>query len=184
MPVLALDIGGTPHRWISDNEAVSYHATDSVAWSLGDTVVKYHGGTQKTGINSYIESTSILAIRGHGFNINKHGRVALTNRTLFGRDQYICAYCGRYFENYNQLSRDHIIPRSRGGLDVWENCVSSCKDCNCEKDNLTLAECGFTLLYLPYAPNRYEELILSNRNILADQMNYLRAGVPKHSRLQ
>jgi hypothetical protein len=39
------------------------------------------------------------------------------------------------------------------------------------------------LLYLPYVPNRHEHMILQNRRILADQMEYLMARVPKHSRL-
>jgi len=39
------------------------------------------------------------------------------------------------------------------------------------------------LLYLPYVPNHFENMILQNRNIIADQMEYLKAGIPKHSRL-
>ena len=47
----------------------------------------------------------------------------------------------------------------------------------------TLAAAGMPLLYVPYVPNRHEAFILANRRILADQMAFLLAGVPRHSRL-
>jgi len=183
MAVLALDVSGTPRQWIGYNDAISYWATNSVAWSLGDIVAKYHGGIQNNGTISYIETTSIIAIKGHGFNPHKHATVALSNRTLFGRDRHICAYCGGRFPNHNYLSRDHIMPRSRGGENTWMNVVTACKDCNSHKSNKTLKEAKMELLYVPYVPSHYENMILQNRNILADQMEYLMQGVPKHSRI-
>lgn len=183
MSVLALDISGIPRQWISYNEAITYHATNSVAWSMGEIVAKYRGGVQNDGSLSYIETPSIVAIKGHGFNPHKHAHVALSNRTLFGRDRYICAYCGGHFPNYNNLSRDHIMPRSRGGHNTWMNVVTACRDCNGKKGNKTLKEARMELLYVPYVPNHFENMILQNRNIIADQMEYLLAGVPKHSRI-
>lgn len=183
MSVLALDIAGTPRQWISHDAAITYHATRSVAWSLGDVVARYRGGVQRDGSHSYIESTSIIAIRGQGFNPHKHSRVALTNRTLFGRDRFVCAYCGLHEPNYHNLSRDHIMPRSRGGENTWLNVVTACRDCNSRKGNRTLRETGLELLYVPYEPSHWENMILQNRTILADQMEFLLQGVPKHSRI-
>jgi 5-methylcytosine-specific restriction endonuclease McrA len=183
MAVLALDISGVPRQWISYDNAIVYHAKDGVAWSLGDVVARYRGGIQPNGQLSYIETTSIIAIKGHGFNPNKHAKVTLNNRTLFGRDRNVCAYCGKYFPNFTSLSRDHILPRSKGGTNSWMNLVTSCKDCNAEKGNKTLKESRMELLYLPYVPSHFENMILQNRNILADQMEYLMAGLPKHSRI-
>lgn len=183
MSVLALDITGTPRQWISHEDAITYHAKQAVAWQLGSTVVRFRGGIQQDGRQSYLESTSIIAIRGHGFNPNKHSTVSLSNRTLFGRDRYVCAYCGGHFPNYHQLSRDHIVPKSRGGENTWMNVVTACRDCNSNKGSKTLTEAGMELLYLPYVPTHYENMILQNRNILADQMEYLLAGVPRHSRI-
>ena len=142
MSVLALDISGVPRQWISNDDAITYHAKDAVAWALGDVVAKYRGGLQKDGEMSYLETSSIIAIKGHGFNPYKHATVALSNRTLFGRDRYVCAYCGGH-----------------------------------------LKESRMELLYTPYAPSHYENMILQNRTIRADQMEYLLAGVPKHSRI-
>jgi 5-methylcytosine-specific restriction endonuclease McrA len=183
MAVLALDISGTPRQWISYDDAISYHATNSVAWSMGEIVAKYRGGIQNDGTMSYIETPSIIAVKGHGFNPHKHANVALSNKTLFGRDRYVCAYCGGHFPNFHNLSRDHIVPKSRGGENIWTNVVTACKDCNSKKGSKTLKEAGLELLYVPYAPNHYENMILQNRTILADQMDYLLAGVPKHSRI-
>ncbi len=182
--VLALDIQGTPRRWISPDEAIFYHATDSVAWHLGEVMVRYHGGMQKDGRQSYLESTSILAIKGHGFQPISKKNVVLSNRTLFGRDLFRCAYCGGHFPNYKDLSRDHIIPTYLGGANVWMNCVTSCKKCNSAKGHKTLKEVGMELLYVPYIPSHAEALLLQNRNILGDQMEFLMSKIPKYSRIR
>jgi len=183
MAVLALDISGIPRQWISFDDAISYHATDSVAWSMGEVVARYHGGMQKSGAVSYIETSSIIAIKGHGFDPHKHGKVQLSNKTLFGRDRHVCAYCGKHFVNFRDLSRDHIVPKSRGGLNTWMNVVTACKSCNAEKGSKTLKEAKMELLYVPYVPSHFENMILQNRNILTDQMEYLLSGVPKYSRI-
>ena len=183
MAVLALDISGIPRQWISYDDAISYWATDSVAWSMGDIVAKYRGGLQNDGTESYLETPSIIAIKGHGFNPHKHSHVALSNRTLFGRDRHICAYCGGHFPNHTSLSRDHIVPRYHGGENTWMNVITSCKTCNSKKGHKTLKEAKMELLYLPYEPNHWENMILQNRTILADQMEFLMAGIPKNSRL-
>ena len=183
MAVLALDISGTPRQWISNDDAISYWATDSVAWSMGEVIAKYHGGIQNDGTLSYLESPCIIAIKGRAFNPYKHAQVALSNRTLFGRDRNVCAYCGGHFANYHNLSRDHIHPRSKGGENSWMNVVTACKECNAKKGSKTLKEAGLELLYVPYEPNHFENMILQNRSILADQMDYLMSGVPKHSRI-
>lgn len=183
MNVLALDVGGIPRQWLNFEQAIMYHAKGQVAWTLGDTVAKFRGGLQNDGTESYLESPSIIAIKGgDGFNPAKFGRVVLTNKTLFARDKHVCAYCGNHFTS-NTLSRDHIVPVSRGGANVWMNVVTACKKCNSVKSDKTLKEARLELLYVPYEPNHYEHMILLNRNILADQMDYLKSGIPKHSRV-
>jgi 5-methylcytosine-specific restriction endonuclease McrA len=183
MTVLALDVSGVPRQWITHDDAITYQAKQAVAWSLGEIVAKYRGGTQKDGTPSYLETSSIIAIKGHGFNPYKHSTVALTNKTLFGRDRNICAYCGGHFLNVNHLSRDHIISKFLGGENTWTNVVSACKNCNSKKGHKTLKEARMELLYVPYVPTHFENMILQNRNILSDQMDYLLSGVPKNSRI-
>jgi 5-methylcytosine-specific restriction endonuclease McrA len=74
-------------------------------------------------------------------------RVPLTRAALMRRDNYRCAYCGRRAETI-----DHVIPRSRGGQHVWENCVASCTVCNHQKADRLLSELGWTLAVPPVVP--------------------------------
>ena len=106
----------------------------------------------------------------------------LNNRELFRRDRHMCAYCGSE-HGYFRLTRDHITPLSRGGRDTWMNVVTACRQCNGHKRNRLPQECGMELLYAPYVPNKAEYLILTNRRILADQMEFLKQHVASHSRL-
>ena len=101
---------------------------------------------------------------------------------LFRRDQHICAYCGNRFL-VGDLSRDHVQPVSKGGPNIWTNVVTACHSCNKYKDDRTPEQAGMELYYVPYTPNRAEWLILQNRKILADQMDFLIAKVPRESRL-
>lgn len=178
--VLTLDSAGIPQRWSTWEEGVIYKVKDLIAWSIGDETI-YHGGTSRlTGLQSTVSVPSIVAIRNMGRL--KTRSVPLTNRNLFGRDRHTCAYCGKHVTDH-EATRDHIQPVSRGGLNVWMNVVCSCKQCNNHKDCMTLKEAHMELLYAPYIPDRAEALILSNRRILADQMEFLAAHLPKHSRV-
>lgn len=184
MKVLALDVAGTPRFWVSEKEAILYHAKNLVVWSLGDTVASFHGGYRRLdNVQSVIETPSIIAVRGPNFDISKFGRVGLSNEALFGRDRYMCAYCGTVHKNGRNLSRDHIMPKARGGKDDWMNVVTACRICNSHKGHKTLKEAKLELLYVPYVPNHFEALLLMGHNILKDQMDYLLAGIPKHSRV-
>ena len=180
--VLGLDIAGNPFKWLSAEEAVHYYASDKVVWDLGEEFQVFHGGVQNSGVHSKIQVKSIIAIRGetkrlhNKETINTHG-----NFLLFRRDHNLCAYCGLFFES-KDLTRDHVHPRSRGGSNAWENSVSACKQCNMRKANRTPEEANMLLLFLPYKPCRWEHFILQNRNVIADQMEYLKAKLPKHSR--
>lgn len=183
MRVLTLDKTGMPRDWVTMEKAVEYYAKDMVSWTAGSPIKLFRGGiNRESGLQSRIEPNSIIAIKTKGFDVAKHGKVHLTNATLFGRDRFTCAYCG-HSKSGVHLSRDHIIPTSRGGENKWMNVVTACIDCNTHKDNRTPQEARMDLLYLPYVPSYHEYLILQNRNVLADQMEFLKVGVPKYSRV-
>ena len=92
------------------------------------------------------------------------------------------AFCGESYSHY-RLTCDHITPMSRGGRDTWMNVVTACRACNQRKGSRTPEEAHMQLLYAPYIPNRAEFLILANRRILADQMEFLKQHVSANSRL-
>jgi len=182
--ILALEVAGAPHRWINVRGAAHYYATNMVAWAAGQHEFVLRGGTQRsTGEQSVLRASSIIAIKGKDFMIRHFDHVpTLTKDMLLARDRYLCAYCAQRFR-YDQLDIEHIVPSSRGGADTWTNLVAACKACNNRKANRTPEAAGMKLHYVPYVPNRYEAFILSNRKILADQMEFLLLGVPKSSRM-
>ena len=182
--ILSLDNHGVPHRWISWQQACFYYAKNLVAWTMGERTFTFNGGVSRTtGMRSSITTHSIIAIKGKAMARKGFNHIPpLNNRELFRRDRQICAYCGGDF-HYFRLTRDHITPLSRGGRDTWMNVVTACRHCNGVKRNRTPEEAGTELLYAPYVPNKAEYLILTNRRIFADQMEFLKQHVSAHSRL-
>ena len=183
MDVLQLDMSGRPQAWITPREAAVLYASDNVAWTLGRACHVLRGGIQRsTGLQSRIEVHSIIAVRGCIPSRAWRTTPALSNPKLFVRDRHICAYCGRRLP-FDLLTREHIVPTSRGGRDTWMNCITACRACNGHKGNRLPDESRMSLLYLPYTPSLHEDMILRGRRILADQMEFLLASVPRSSRL-
>ncbi|MCR2817321.1 HNH endonuclease [Microbacterium sp. zg.Y1090] len=74
-------------------------------------------------------------------------RVPVTRRGVLRRDGHHCAYCGKA-----AATIDHVMPRSRGGADSWENLVAACVRCNNTKGDRTPQEIGWHLRVTPRAP--------------------------------
>lgn len=66
------------------------------------------------------------------------------------RDNHLCGYCRKPAH-----TMDHILPKSRGGKDTWENTIAACLRCNGVKGNQTPQEAGMPLLWTPVAPKQY-----------------------------
>jgi len=183
MLILTLDSGGMPHHWMKWEDAITLKYKGCIAWEYGqEDSDTFHGGhSRMTGERTIMEIAPIIAVKGH-FKYDR--RVPpLTNQNLFRRDLNICAYCGRHFTE-NKLNRDHVNPQSKGGKDIWMNCVTTCRSCNWEKADKTLEQAGLELLYVPYIPTHEEKLILQNRKILACQHDFLATMLPEHSRVR
>lgn len=180
---LVLNPGGEPLRWIKYERYAYYKSRDSIVWSLGKREYTLRGGINpKTMQQSTLPMESIIAIRNESGRNHRAKKPALTNAALFSRDNNTCAYCGGKHSRV-RLTRDHVQPVSKNGPDIWENVVTCCFDCNQKKGNHLLEECGMKLLYLPYAPTHHENLILKNKNISKEQLEYLMVGVSPHSRV-
>ncbi len=177
--ILRLNLAGQPVDWLHWKECVGLYARGIVVWSLGGVVRKVCGGRSRmTGLQTVIDLPAIVACDG-----DKMAKMRfdppLTNSALFYRDNCQCLYCGNYF-TFAELSRDHVVPRSKGGRDRWENVVAACKRCNQFKGDKLLSETSLELLALPYRPNPYEYMALINsQRIRGDQFEYLR---PRFSR--
>ena len=178
--ILRLEINGQPLRWVPWQEAIVLQARDMIAWSAGEQSFTFYGGlNRRTGTQSHVTVSSIIAVRGHVRAHLRPGTPPLSNRELFHRDSHLCLYCGGEFLAH-ELTRDHIVPLSRGGADVWANVATACRSCNHHKGAHTPEEAAMALLAVPFAPNRAEYLALSNRRILADQMEFLRKRFRKN----
>ncbi len=181
--ILRLNTAGMPIEWLSWQEAVCLHARELVTWTYGEEVMEVRGGhSRETGEQTVMRLNSIMACKGK-VHTSSRKEPPLTNRALFRRDQHVCLYCGVRFDAIH-LSRDHVIPVSRGGKDIWTNVVTSCKRCNARKGSLLPEECNMELLALPYLPNHAEYLALSHSGrILGDQMAFLKKQFSANSRL-
>ena len=78
-------------------------------------------------------------------------RMSATRKNIYWRDKYTCQYCGEK-QSYGNLTLDHVVPKSRGGLGGWENLVSACVPCNQKKGCKTPYEASMTLLKEPSEP--------------------------------
>jgi 5-methylcytosine-specific restriction endonuclease McrA len=81
--------------------------------------------------------------------------VPLTRKNILLRDRHVCQYCGKQGDTV-----DHVIPRSRGGRDSWENCVCACAFCNRRKNNRTPDEANMDLLRKPRKPSHIPWLLI------------------------
>jgi 5-methylcytosine-specific restriction endonuclease McrA len=102
-------------------------------------------------------------------------RRQVTNTFLFARDNYSCQYCGRHrgeLRGRQFLTRDHILPISRGGGNTWDNVVTSCSPCNNRKGNRLPAEANMRLLTDPGEPN-HVHLVWAVRKLTPIQAKYI-----------
>lgn len=184
--VLRTDVSGMPLEWIGFRDAVRIYHLGHVAYSCGNILYEVHGGTNAiTHSRSVIKVNSIIATRGENHswlrNRDKYNP-PLSNTALFARDAHICMYCGSQFHAHD-LSRDHVMPISKGGQDHWKNVVTACKRCNNHKAGQTPEQANMQLLAVPFVPTHAEYVYLQGKRILADQMEFLAAHFPRKSPL-
>ena len=183
--ILKLDKAGNPIRWVTHEEAIRLYINDRVIAPLGSEHFLFRGGVNalskkqsKIEVNSILLTRSPVRTKRHSHSYVPN----LSNRELFRRDRHVCLYCGDHFLD-RELTRDHVVPRSRGGKDTWANVVTACKRCNNRKADRLPEEVGVQLLAIPFVPNHAEWLFLRNRRILTDQTEFLKSRCSQNSRL-
>jgi len=101
------------------------------------------------GFGIYVRVPEVIALRHYdGYPVRG---VAFTRRNVYRRDSFSCQWCGRR-PGVDELTIDHVIPRSRGGTSTWENCVTACRSCNARKANRLAHELDLALHKAPVAP--------------------------------
>ena len=124
----------------------------------------------------FLDRVSIVSnykrkIRSPSFEMNLPSVIALKNFiqpsknpnftrfNVFLRDKFSCQYCG----DKKDLTFDHLLPKSRGGLTDWNNVVTACSSCNVRKGGKLYKNCDLKLANTPYAPS-VEDLHKNGRN--------------------
>ena len=86
-------------------------------------------------------------------SFRRHARpVKFSRVNIYARDNYRCQYCGKK-ASISELTYDHVVPRSHGGMTEWTNIVTCCYLCNRKKGGHTPAQAGMKLLTQPSQPN-------------------------------
>jgi 5-methylcytosine-specific restriction endonuclease McrA len=109
-------------------------------------------------------------------HVPRRFRRQVTNTFLFARDAYRCQYCHRTQADLRSrecLTRDHLLPISRGGGNAWTNVVTACSSCNTRKGNRLPSECGMHPLHPPVEPH-FVHLAWSVRKLTNTQSKYIR----------
>nr|WP_313812038.1 HNH endonuclease [Glutamicibacter sp.] len=95
----------------------------------------------------------------------------VTRRGVLRRDGFMCAYCGKAANTI-----DHVVPRSRGGQNTWENLVAACLSCNSRKADKMLAQLGWRLRVTPHRPRIGGHLVSGLNHIDEAWDMYLQAS--------
>ncbi len=94
---------------------------------------------------SYYHLPSVIALKNF---IQPSKNPNFTRFNVFLRDKFACQYCG----DTKDLTFDHLLPKSRGGLTDWNNVVTACSSCNVKKGGKLYRDCDLKLANKPYAP--------------------------------
>jgi 5-methylcytosine-specific restriction endonuclease McrA len=140
MRTLVLDQGYLPVNVVSWQRAMSYIARDRAA-VLEEYDALVHDGVQ------------MPAVVRLSRPVARHTqRVKFSRANVLARDRWRCQYCGQRFRG-DELTYEHVVPRSQGGRTTWENIVMACVACNRRKGNRTPAQAEMKLLRPPARPS-------------------------------
>ena len=152
-------------EWIQD-----YSLKLDAAWQPLEIISTYkafnmcYSGRAKIVSSSLIDDIEIPSVIVlHHYVRRFPFRLSCNRRNVFWRDKHQCQYCGNFFK-FDELTMDHVMPKSKGGAKSWENIVTSCKTCNSKKRDRTPKEAQMPLIRRPHSPR--VNLLDLNRNIL------------------
>lgn len=138
-------------------------------------IVEIDGGTPVRSMRISVPRPAVIRLRRF-IHVPRKFRRQVTNTFLFARDNYRCQFCGRYqFElKFREcLTRDHLVPLSRGGTNEWTNVITACSNCNTRKGNRLPGECGMQLIRMPHEPH-FVYLSWAVRKLTPVQAKYIR----------
>jgi 5-methylcytosine-specific restriction endonuclease McrA len=163
MKTLVLNAGYEPLAVVSFKRAIV------LVMNQKATVLSSDADHPVWGISESYERPSVILLKR--YVRLPHGRsVPVSRRGVLRRDAHRCGYCGK-----SATTIDHVLPRSRGGRDSWENLVACCLRCNNAKGDRTPAEMGWSLRVTPRAPHDNSWVVRGAEGAQADWEDYLAA---------
>jgi 5-methylcytosine-specific restriction endonuclease McrA len=118
-------------------------------------LLESYEGCMMHSVRTAVPLPSVLRLNHYVRVVRKE--IPLSKRNVLRRDNHRCQYCGRTGTN---LTTDHVIPRTLGGTDSWENLVCACTDCNSRKGGQLMHHSGMKLARKPKKPS-YFSFVLS-----------------------
>ncbi|MEN9579302.1 MAG: hypothetical protein RJA70_2311 [Pseudomonadota bacterium] len=131
-----------PYRVVGWQEAITLMCLDKV-----DLVVAYN--EQVRSPSTSLPMPAVIRMRKK-VSASRY-RIRFSRLNVFMRDGFRCMYCGKTCR-MSELTFDHVVPRSQGGVTQWENILSACRACNARKGNKTPAQAGMNPLGKAYKP--------------------------------
>ncbi len=141
--VLVLDVDFQPLR-------IDRWQKAATAWAKGKIEVIEHSRDRTIkGVNTTHPMPSVVRVLRR-FKREKQA-IRFSRLNIYARDAFTCQYCRQQLPS-EELTFDHVMPKSRGGVTSWDNIVTCCIDCNSRKANKTPAEAGMQLARQPRKP--------------------------------
>ncbi len=126
------------------------HAVSAVYLNRVNIVAEYDRVVRSPSFEMALPS--VISLKRY---VSANRRPAFTRFNVFLRDRFSCQYCGDRLPT-QELTFDHVIPRSRGGRTNWENVVTACSTCNLRKGNRMPGSSGMRPLERPVQPTTYQ----------------------------
>ena len=140
MRTLVLNAGYEPLAIVSFKRALVLVMNEKA------TVIEHIDGNPVWGLRGPLDRPAVIVLKRY-VRVPGARRVPVTRRGVLRRDAHRCAYCGA-----GATTIDHVLPRSRGGADSWENLVACCLRCNNVKGDRTPQEMKWELRWMPQPP--------------------------------
>lgn len=141
MRTLVLNAGYEPLAIVSFKRALMLVLSEKA------TVIEKAADDPVWGIRACYDRPAVIVLTRY-VRVPSSRRVPVTRRGVLRRDAHRCAYCGKAASTV-----DHVLPRSRGGADSWENLVAACLRCNNVKGDRTPQEMAWELRLVPKPPH-------------------------------
>jgi 5-methylcytosine-specific restriction endonuclease McrA len=136
--------------WNESARVVDPRDYQTYAWADWAKLTPAEGEPFVRSVRMRLRVPEVLTLTG--YDRLPEAAVAFSRRNIFKRDHHTCQYCGSQ-PGTEELTIDHILPRSQGGSSTWENCVLACVACNKRKADRTPDQAGMKLRKAPSRPS-------------------------------